>query len=354
MRVVARGENLLERLALRLNLVPTPAGYAIFGQAMGRVVGVAQRLGVLPRLIGGPATAEELAAELQLTPAGARLLCENLAGLRVLERRGEQYSVADRMRRWLDPASDTYIGTWLEHSLSYWEWFGDLERIVRHGGSFEIHRQPAEQEDYWRVYIEGQFEIARLSAAEVARAIRFDGAPRSLLDLAGGHGWFAAALCERHPGLRAVVVDLPGSARVGRDIIARHGRQDVVSFREGDMFEADLGGPHDGALVFDILHHLSPEQAQALLRRVRAALRPGGTIAVLDMFRRREGAPQQPASAAMLGLFFHLTSGADLPDPDRLAGQLAGAGFQAPRRTRIRRIPDQDLYQARAAETVPD
>ena len=348
MRLTAAGDNLAERLALRLNLVPLPAGYALFGQSSGRVVGVAQKIGLLPRLAAGPASAAGLASELGLQDAGTRLLCETLAGLEVLDRRGEQYAIARRMRKWLDPASDTYIGTWLEHSASYWEWFGDLERILRDGGSFEIHREGADADEYWRVYIEGQFELARLSAREVAKSIRLPPDPRSLLDVAGGHGWFAASLCRRHPGLRATVVDLPGSARVGRAIIAREGMSDIVEHRDGDMFEADLGGPHDGALLFDIVHHLSPERTARLLGRVRQSLRPGATIAVLDMFRARGESARQPASAATLGLFFHLTSGADLPDPGVLSEQLREAGFERPRRTRIRRIPDQDLYQARA------
>ena len=40
---------------------------------------------------------------------------------------------------------------------------------------------------------------------------------------------------------------------------------DRVAHREGDMFEPDLGGPYDGALLFDIIHHLSGEQIVALL-----------------------------------------------------------------------------------------
>jgi len=82
------------------------------------------------------------------------------------------------------------------------------------------------------------------------------------------------------------------------------------------MFSADLGGPYDGALVFGILHHLPGERALALLSRVRAAMKPGGTLAVLDMFRA--DAQRQRASAAALGLLFHLTSGADLHTPDEL------------------------------------
>ena len=312
----------------------------------GRVLGTAQRLGIFARLLQGPATAGRVAEELELHVPGTRLLCENLAGLGVLEQDGHTFALAKRARKWLDPGSDSYIGTWIEHTASYWEWYGDLERIVRDGGSFEIHREPAQDEEYWRVYITGQYEIARLSAGELARTIRLPPKPSALLDVAGGHGWFSAQLCRRHETLTATVVDLPGSARVGRELIAAAGLSDRVVHREGDMFSADLGGPYDGALVFGILHHLSGERALALLSRVRAAMKPGGTLAVLDMFRA--DAQRQRASAAALGLLFHLTSGADLHTPDELRRYVAEAGFSAPKRTRIRRIPDQALYQATA------
>jgi len=346
MRIKAGGDDLLERVALGANLVPLPAGYALYGMTAGRILGVGQRLGIFALLLKGPATAGRLAEQLELQPAGTRLLCENLAGVGVLDQDGHTFALAKRARKWLDPASANYIGTWIEHSATYWEWYGDLERIVREGGSFEIHREPAEEQEYWRIYITGQYELARLSAAEVAKAMRFGEHPTALLDVAGGHGWFSAELCKRHATLQATVLDLPGSARVGREIIARAGMSERVTHREGDMFEADLGGPYDGALLFDIVHHLSGEQIVTLLRRVRAVLRAGASVAILDMFR--SDARRQRASAAALGLLFHLTSGADLHSPAELAGYLKEAGFGAPRRVKIRRIPDQALFQATA------
>jgi 2-polyprenyl-3-methyl-5-hydroxy-6-metoxy-1,4-benzoquinol methylase len=346
MRVKPAADDLLERIAIAGNLVPLPAAYALYGLTSGRVLAVAQRLGLFKKLLDGPATAGRVAEELDLQVAGTRLLCENLGGLGILEQDGHTFSLAKRSRKWLDPASDTYIGTWLEHTATYWEWYADLERIVRDGGSFEIHREPAEDEQYWRLYITGQYEIARLSAHEVAKAIELPSRPSALLDVAGAHGWFSAELCKRHETLKATVVDLPGSARVGREIIAGAGMSDRVAYREGDMFESDLGGPYDGALVFDIIHHLSAEQVVVLLRRVRDVLEPGGTLAVLDMFR--SDAKRQRASAAALGLLFHLTSGADLHSPDELAGFFGEAGFSAPKRTKVRRIPDQELFQAQA------
>ena len=201
MRMTPAAEGPLERVALRLNLVPLPGAYAMFGMTAGRVVGVAQRLGIFARLLEGPASTGELAAELGLKPEGVRLLCATLVGARLLRARGDRVALDRRARKWVDPASSTYIGTWLEHTATYWEWYGDLERIVRDGGSFEIHNAPEQDDEYWRVYITGQYELARLSAAEVARAIRLPPDPTALLDVAGAHGWFAAALCERHAGL---------------------------------------------------------------------------------------------------------------------------------------------------------
>jgi len=346
MRLGPIADDFAERIAIRFNLAPVPAAYAMYGMVDGRVVGVAKRLGVLDALLDGPATAGRIAETLELQVAGTRLLCENLASLGILAQDGHTFSLPKRSRKWLDPASPTYVGTFIEHTASYWEWYAELERIVRDGGSFEIHREPSEEHDYWRVYITGQYELARLSADEVAKAIRLPRAPTALLDVAGAHGWFAAAVCQRHPGLRATVLDLPGSARVGREIIAAAGMSDRVEHRDGDMFEAELGGPYDCALVFDIIHHLTLEQMQTLFERLRGAMRSGATLAVLDMFR--SDARRQRASAAALGLLFHLTSGADLHTPADLAGALRRAGFDTPRRTRIRRIPDQGLYQASA------
>ena len=105
------------------------------------------------------------------------------------------------------------------------------------------------------------------------------------------------------------MLDLPGSAAVGRRIIAEQGMSDRVQHVEGDMMSADLGGPHDGALV---LQHRAPPFAPSRTSRCCAACttrsKPGGTVAVLDLWLP-EG-DRRPDAAAMLGLFFYLTSSA--------------------------------------------
>ncbi len=347
MRFVAAADDLVEWIALRLNLGPVALAASVYGMPAARTLAVAQRVGIFGRLGRGPASPEELARDLGLAPVPTRLLLEALSSARHLVRDREgRYALSRRSRRWLDPASERSVAGYLDHTADYWAWWGDLERILREGGHVEIHDAEAGDES-WSRYITGQHELARLSAAEVARVLRLGPAPESLLDLAGGHGWFAAELCHRHAGLQATVLDLPGSAAVGRRIMEQTQMADRVTHRDGDMFTAELGGPFDGVLCFDVIHHLHPAQVVALFKRVRGVLRPGGSLAVLDLFRRDRGRRPR-SSAAFLGLFFHLTSGTDLHSPSELRDYLRQAGFGEPERLRVRRLPDQSLFQARA------
>jgi hypothetical protein len=344
-RVGAEPENLLEWIAFRANLAPWPVVPSMFAPPLGRVLQVAARTGVFERLARGPATAEDLAAALALTQPGTRLLLDCLASADVVRESGGRYELERRARKWLDPESDTSVLGFIADNAEYWAWWAQLEDLVRDGRSVEIHDRPPDH-PYWRTYIRGQFELARLSAPEVAKGLRLPEGATTMVDLAGAHGWFSAQLCERHPGLRATVVDLPGSVAVGREIVAEHGFADRVEHREGDILSADLGGPYDLALVFNIVHHLTPEENVRLLSRAREALRPGGSVAVLDLFTRPPG--RKPDGSAFLGLFFHLTSGAETYSPADLRGWLEEAGYERPRRVRVRSIPSQTLYQATA------
>jgi hypothetical protein len=333
-----------DRIADRFNLAPVPVGEAMFGMPMARALQVGQKVGLFEALAKGPATVPELADQLDLKEVGLSRLLDVLVLLGHVELRShERYSLSRRAAKWLDPASETYVGGFLADSDNYWAWWAQLEQLVRDGTAVELHDMTPD-DPYWRSYITGQYELARLSSEDVAKGVDLPEGATSLLDIAGGHGEFSMALCRRHEGLRATIVDLPGSARVGREIVEAAGMADRVSYVEGDMFEADLGGPHDGALLFNIVHHLDPDQAKTLLRRVGEALRPGAPVSILELFRRGPG--ERPDQGALLGLFFHLTSGADTYSSEEMAGWIAETGFGPAKSSSFRRLPGLGLLRA--------
>ena len=95
-------------------------------------------------------------------------------------------------------------------------------------------------------------------------------------------------------------------------------------------------------LCFNLVHHLTPDQIVSLFSKIHEALAPGGLLAVMDAFA--EPSRRKAAAANFLGLFVYLSSGSQVHTPAQLHGWLRQAGFGAPRRIRILRIPGQAMY----------
>jgi SAM-dependent methyltransferase len=97
------------------------------------------------------------------------------------------------------------------------------------------------------------------------------GRPQRVLDPAGGFGEFINAVPARERWL-VDIVDYPGRTL-----------EPGVKTLIGDIMDVDLPDGHfDGIFVSNMLEHLpSPDAVAALLRRLRRALAPGGTLAIL-------------------------------------------------------------------------
>ena len=311
--------------------------------ATSGVLTAAVRTGITARLAGSRASTAEIAADLGLDPRPTQLLLDCLQSSGQVTLRSGRYRLSRRGRRWLDPASPLSVATYVAGVADYWPWWAGLEETVRTGRSTGSHSVPP-ADPYWQRYITGQLELARLSAAEVARKLPLPAGPRTLLDIGGGHGWYSACLCRRHPGLTATVLDLPGSTAVGRELIAAAGLSSRIAFRDGDATSAYLGSGYDAVLCFNMVHHLTSEQNADLFSRVAAALKPGGTLAVLDVFSDR--GRRAPAHADFLALFVYLSSGAQVHTPSQLAGWLTAAGLGPPKAVPVLRIPGLSLRVA--------
>ena len=351
MRLALRAGNPVEWLALRAGLVPTAAADAWGGMALSGIVVAAVRTGITARLGAGQATAAEVAADLGLDPLPTRLLLDCLRSAGHVTARSGRYRLSGRSRRWLDPASPLSVAGYVAGAVDYWPWWQGLEQSARSGATSGSHGVPPD-DPYWRRYITGQLELARLSAAEVARKLPLPRRPRAVLDIGGGHGWYSAQLCRRYPRLTATVLDLPGSAAIGRELIAAQGLSERVRFRDGDATTADLGTGYDAVLCFNLLHHLAPADVTGLFERAHAALAPGGTLAVLDVFA--DPGRRATAQADALALFVYLSSGSRVAAPRELSGWLGDAGFGPPKTIRVLRIPGLTLKIARKLTIIPN
>jgi tRNA (cmo5U34)-methyltransferase len=101
-----------------------------------------------------------------------------------------------------------------------------------------------------------------------------DSTPLRVLDLGAGTGLFGYLVATRHRQARLHLVD--ASEGMLEEARQRFAGSEGVSYAVGDMATADFGGPWDLVISALAIHHLTDSDKQALFRRIRTALRPGG------------------------------------------------------------------------------
>ena len=84
-----------------------------------------------------------------------------------------------------------------------------------------------------------------------------------------------------------------------------------------------------------------------LFARIAAALRPGAPLCVLDLYSRAEG--ERPDTGSLLGLFFHLTSGARTYSSGEVSDWLSASGFERPTAKTLPQLPGLGLIRAERA-----
>jgi 2-polyprenyl-3-methyl-5-hydroxy-6-metoxy-1,4-benzoquinol methylase len=116
----------------------------------------------------------------------------------------------------------------------------------------------------------------------------------TVLDLGGGHGRYGRVFADAgHP---TTLFDLPHVIAYAKE---RHG--DALRYVSGDYHEVDdLGGPYDLIFLANVVHGESAEGNARLLRRLSRNLRPGGHVAIKDMFLDESGS--DPTNAVFFGL----------------------------------------------------
>jgi 2-polyprenyl-3-methyl-5-hydroxy-6-metoxy-1,4-benzoquinol methylase len=329
-----------------------PVTRSFQAMAVVRSIGVAARTGVFGALADGPAQVSELAERLGFRCEPLRLMLDVLVGEGLLSYHEPKYELSMHGQRWLDPESPTSVTTYLSHSLDYWDLWSGLEQLVS-GHPVPAPLPDADDEAAWLRATRGDYEAARLIAADVAAAIDLPRSADSVLDLGGGHGAFAAALCQQNPRLRATVIDHPAAVSIGREIMWEAEMDSVVEHRSGDLYTADLGGPHDAVLCLPMMLDLASEEATELLHRIRSVLKPDGVLVLLRVMQPTPSATRmQFGASAALELFLRLQLGTADTGGGRLSEQLTATGFGPPRIHRWPSVHDVSLHVARAVPVV--
>lgn len=267
---------------------PTPERLMqlVWGYAPPEILQAAVRTGLFDALHAQPATAVELARRLQLDPRAVRIVVEALEGLQFLARDadGRFHCTPESSTFLVSTSPASFCGLVSRISPRLTERWHQLETVLRTGKTVDPVNQEQPGVAFFQQLVRDIFPMSFQAARTLAAHLALGGpGPRySVLDIAAGSGVWGIALAMDAPRVHLTAVDWAGVLPVTEEYATRFGVRERMTLVPGDLASADFGRDHQLAVLGHILHSEGPVRSQQLLRRVAAALAPGGTIAIAE------------------------------------------------------------------------
>ena len=286
-------------------------------------------LAVFTAIDGGAHTAAAVAKESGANERGVRILCDYLTVIGLLQKVDGQYLLTPASAAFLSTRSPAYLGTTAQFLLlrEVKGNFDDLTEAVRRGGVSATGNTVAAENPIWVEFARAMAPMMMPAAFAIADLVAGSSpGPVSVLDLAAGHGMFGITLAQRNPRAEIVAVDWAPVLAVAQENARAHGVQDRYKTMPGDAFGVAFGAGYDVALVTNFLHHFDTATCTSLLKKIHAALKPGGRVVVLEFVPNPDRvSPPIPAGFSLTMLAG--TPGGDAYTLADLTQQLEDAGF---------------------------
>lgn len=254
-------------------------------------------LGVADRLAAGPLALDELAARLECDPPTLQRLLRALSTIGIFEQRSPGVFATTPLGRCLEAGAmrDSCLMLHSDWHDAAWR---ELVHSVRTGRSgFEkahgeplfawLDRHPEASDSFNRAMSAGRaYRDAGIAEAhDFARA-------SLLVDVGGGHGTLLLSILRAYPQLSGVLADVPSVVAAARGAIEAAGMSARCSVAGIDFFEAVPPGG-DVYLLAHVIHDWSDAAARRILENCAAALRPGGSILLVENVLPADGAPSR-------------------------------------------------------------
>lgn len=285
--------------------------------------------GLLDLLARGPSEVDAIGRQCDLPPESAVRLLRAAAALGLVERLGSDWVLGSGGAALRGNGGIAEMVA--HHPLLYADLADPVGLLRRGGGGGALAR-------YWRYAeqpgdgdasdVQGYSQLMAASqplvAAQILGAYRF-ARHRRMLDIGGGEGRFLETVGAHVPGLELGLFDLPAVGERAQARLAAAGLGLRTSIHGGNFRADPLPSGYDLITLVRVLHDHDDAPALALLRAIRAALAPGGTLLIAEPMAGTRGA--EASGDAYFGLYL-LAMGSGRPrTPREIRIMLRAAGF---------------------------
>jgi ubiquinone/menaquinone biosynthesis C-methylase UbiE len=252
-------------------------------------------------------TAEQIAQRAGAAERGVRILCDFLTVMGFLTKKESNYGLSPDAAMFLDRRSPAYMGN-ATRFLDAPEMLGAFDHLaeaVRKGGTVMGEEGTVGVENpIWVEFARSMAPMMMMPAEVISQLVEADkGGKCRVLDIAAGHGLFGINIARHNPQAEIVALDWASVLEVAKQNAKKSGVESRYSTIAGSAFEAEFGAGYDLILLTNFLHHFDPPTNEELLRKVHAALAPGGRAVTLEFVPNDDRVtPPEAATFSMIML----------------------------------------------------
>lgn len=291
-------------------------------------------LGIFDALAKGAADSGAVAAAIRADARATEILLQALAGLGLIEFHGGKYKLGVVADTHLVSGKPAYLGDARNLFVSAWMWegFTRLKEAVKKGGAVIAEPGEVPNHPFWEDFAKYSTAVAGPQSQQLAQILSPWASSRNplhVLDIACGTGLYGYSLAKAQPHAQIWSLDWPNVLNYSRGYAEKLGVLPRVKFIEGDAFEVKFGGPYDVVILSHFFHHFSEERCAQMLKKVAAAMKPGGKVAIHEFVAIDEPAkdPFPRLFSVMMLVWTQEGKAHSLDTYDRM---LADAGFGKP------------------------
>jgi 2-polyprenyl-3-methyl-5-hydroxy-6-metoxy-1,4-benzoquinol methylase len=285
-------------------------------------------LKVFTAIAGGSRTPEALAPVCSASVKGLRVLCDFLTISGFLTKDESGYALTPDSELFLVESSPAYMGgmaSFLFHPFME-KGLANVTDAVRKGGTTLPDRGSVSDDNpVWVNFARGMAPLTAPSAGVIARLAAASG-PIQVLDIAAGHGMYGITVAQHNPGAEIRALDWKNVLVVAHENAVKFGVAERWRAIEGSAFAADFGSGYDLVLVTNFIHHFDVPTNIGLFEKIRAAMKPGAKMAIVEMAVNDDRIT--PAGAGMFAMtMLTTTPSGDAFSQGEIASMCTSAGF---------------------------
>ncbi len=255
----------------------------------------------------GQNTSAQIAQRAGAAERGVRILCDYLTIMGYLSKKNSHYGLTPDAAVFLDRRSPAYLGStaFFLDAPDFIKGFDDLTAAVRKGGTMMGEEGTVSKENpIWVDFARNMAPMMKMPAEGIAKLLKADkGGKCRVLDIAAGHGLFGITLAQHNPQAEITALDWASVLEVAKENAQKLGVAARYSTLPGSAFEVEYGEGYDLVLLTNFLHHFDIPTCENVLRKVHAALAPGGRAVTLEFVPNDDRVtPPEAATFSMIML----------------------------------------------------